>query len=462
MMNETGGEGKRPLWSLSGSALARAYRNGELDPVAVLAACMARLDEVNPALNAVVFTDRDGAAAAAELSRRRWAAGEPLSELDGVPVTVKDNMFVAGMPATWGSELFADLVPDCDELPVARARRAGLIILGKTNTPEFAMAAHTSNRLFGPTRNPWNRSLTPGGSSGGAVAGLMGGFAPLALATDAGGSIRRPASHAGCVGLRTSSGSVQRRFGFPPLAGDLQTVGPIARCVEDVAALFAILSGGPLATSPARCLRIGAFCKIADCPVDPEVIDAHDDMKERLRQLGHEVHDIDAPYDPEQINALSSALTFAGVARIRAQHAGAWAQGVGEAVARAAEAGAAMSAMEYVHALDELAEFRWRMQDLLESHDVLLTPSAAALPWDIAQPFPPTISNTPAGPRASAIFTTFVNIAGLAAISVPAGSSKANLPIGMQIVGGRQREAVLLDLAAQIEARWPWPEVAPD
>jgi aspartyl-tRNA(Asn)/glutamyl-tRNA(Gln) amidotransferase subunit A len=461
MKSQQDAERDHPLWSLSATALATIYRNGDADPVEVVTACLARIDQLNPALNALVFIDRAGAIAAAEQSRKRWAAGEPLSELDGVPVTVKDNMFVAGMPATLGSELFADFVPDDDELPVARLRSAGMIILGKTNTPEFAMAAHTDNRVFGRTCNPWDLSLTPGGSSGGAVAALMGGFAPLALATDAGGSIRRPASHTGCVGLKPSTGVVARRGGFRPLASDLQAVGPIARCVDDLTTVLAILCEERLGPTPWRRLKIGAFAVAADCPVDPEVIDVHDRTKERLCELGHQLHEIVAPYDPEHINVLSAAATSAGIARIRAQHPDRWEQCVGEIAARAADAGSTMSAVDYIQVIDAITDFRWHMDDLLNDYDIVVTPTAAALAWNIEHPFPPTIAGKPAGPRSSAVFTTFVNVAGLAGINVPAGISKSQLPIGMQFVAGHRREATLLGLAAQFEARWPWPRLAP-
>ena len=147
-------------------------------------------------------------------SEARWRAGTPLSQLDGVPITVKDNMVVRGMRSTWGSALYSEFMPDADELPVARLRAAGAVIFGKTNCPEFTVQGYTDNLLFGPTRNPWNLALTPGGSSGGAVAAVSAGLCPIALATDGGGSIRRPASYTGLVGLKPSRGRVARAEGF--------------------------------------------------------------------------------------------------------------------------------------------------------------------------------------------------------------------------------------------------------
>src|SRR6266568_4428172 len=162
-------ENDPPLWRLSARELGVAYGNG-LFPTEVIAATLAHIRDTNPPLNAIVTLDEAGAIASAEQSTRRWKDGCPLSAFDGVPITIKDNILVAGLRATWGSRLYRDFVPDEDELPVRRMREAGAVILGKTNVPEFTLHGFTDNALFGATGDPWNPKLTPGGSSGGAVA----------------------------------------------------------------------------------------------------------------------------------------------------------------------------------------------------------------------------------------------------------------------------------------------------
>ncbi|MBR0655785.1 amidase [Plastoroseomonas arctica] len=196
-----------------------------MTPAVLLDEALTRIARANDALGAFVHVDVEGAARAAAEAGARQAAGARRGPLDGVPVAVKDNLWVAGMPAHWGSRTWADFVPPCDDIPVERLRASGAVILGKTNTPEFALSRRTDSRLRGPARNPWDVSLTPGGSSGGSVTAVAAGMVPLALTTDAGGSTRLPASYTGLYGLRPSNGRIARRYGFPPIGIDFQAVG---------------------------------------------------------------------------------------------------------------------------------------------------------------------------------------------------------------------------------------------
>lgn len=448
------------LWRLTAADLAAAYAAGTADPVAVLESCLGRLGAVNGALNAVVTLDADGARAAAARSRARWQRGAPLSALDGVPVTVKDNLFVRGLRATWGSRLFGDHVAEEDDLPVARLRAAGALILGKTNTPELSLAGFTANDLFGSTGNPWDPRRSPGGSSGGAVAAVAGGIAPIALATDAGGSTRRPASHAGCVGLKASVGRIRRGAGFPALTSDLQTVGVIARTAGDVRSAMAIIA--PLPAQPetdARPRVIGAFCDLPGWPLDREVRRSYEGAIDRLEQLGHRVKEVPAPFDPYEVNRLFATLAAAGVARTVRPFAD-WRARVTAPIAAMAETGLALAATDYLDALDAVLALRRRLEARFDGLDLLLTPTAAALPWPREDAFPAMIDGKDASPRASAVFTTFVNIAGFAAISVPAAPAASGLPIGIQLVGAAGSENLLLALADALDRQSPWERLA--
>lgn len=201
----------KPLWSYSASELHSAYRKGETRPSVVLEAILKRNESVNPILNLFATLDVDGARAAAAESDKRFAAGQPLGDFDGVPVTIKDNINVKDLRCAWGSNLFLDTISAEDELPVARIRAQGAVILGKTNVSEFTLGrGNVSTLAFGTTRNPWNPELTSGASTGGGAAATASGVAPIAFGTDGGGSIRRPAAHNGLVGLKPSTGRVAR------------------------------------------------------------------------------------------------------------------------------------------------------------------------------------------------------------------------------------------------------------
>jgi aspartyl-tRNA(Asn)/glutamyl-tRNA(Gln) amidotransferase subunit A len=440
-------------WRLTAGELAAGYTSRELDPVEVLNACMERLEDVNPTLNAVVASDRNSAMQAAGKSAERWKAGIPLSALDGVPVTVKDNLFVKGMRATWGSAAYESFVPEEDDLPVARLRASGAVILGKTNTPEFALAGHTNNLIFGSTGNPWAPDLSPGGSSGGAASALMAGVAPLALGTDAGGSTRRPASHCGCIGLRTSIGAIPRRHGFPPLAGDFQTVGLLTRSVADIRRTLDCV-GAPspqMSGLPAKMkMKVAAVCEIGDHPVDPEIRAAFGSFTDAVRALGSTVIDVDPPFDPDEATALFMDIAAPGVARV-VDSLGSAGDGLTEAIRSMAEEGRRKPAADYVKAMDAVMAFRWTFADFFEQWDFLILPTAAALPWPRTDAGPRIIDGQAAGPRASAIYTTFVNVAGLPGISVPFAESADGLPIGMQIVGPAGSDRALIDIAEQLE-----------
>ncbi len=453
--------GNDPLWALTAAELTPLYRSGAASPEQALDSVLLRIEQVNPRLNAVVTLDLPGARRAAAAATERWRADQALGPLDGVPLTVKDNLFVQGVRATWGSRLFADFVPDRDDLPVAALRRAGAVIVGKTNTPELALSSYTDNPVFGATGNPWAPALSPGGSSGGAVAAVAAGCAPLALATDAGGSIRRPAGLAGVVGLKPGIGRVPRRFGFAPLVHDLQVIGPVGRSVADVRAMFATIAApGHAAAAPAHRLRIGAFGAFGDAPVEPAVATAFATACAALRAIGHDVVPIAPIWDPDEAGALFTALASAGVARVMAGRTG-WQDLVTTSIARQAEAGAVRSAMQYVLDLDRLSAFRWRLRDAVVAWDVIATPASPAVAWLRAEPFPARIAGRDAEPRAAAAFSTAVNLAGLPAIVIPAPVPSGALPIGLQLIGDMASEEALLDLAAQVEAACPWPRLAP-
>jgi amidase len=230
------------LCFIPATELARLYRVRKTSPTEVVDAVLARVAAVNPRVNAIVTLDADGARAQARKAAASLRRGARVGPLHGVPITIKDVTQTRGMRTTFGSTLFADHVPDEDALVVARLRAAGAIVIGKTNTPEFAFGPNTFNDVFGPTRNPWNLARTSGGSSGGAAAALATGMGPLAEGSDLGGSLRGPAAFCAVIGFRTTPGMVPR---YPStLPWDTYSVeGPMARTVADTALMLSVMAG---------------------------------------------------------------------------------------------------------------------------------------------------------------------------------------------------------------------------
>jgi aspartyl-tRNA(Asn)/glutamyl-tRNA(Gln) amidotransferase subunit A len=442
------------LWELSAAELAAGYARGAFSPRDALASVLARIDAVNPKLNAIVTFDIAGARAAADASTARWRDGSARGAFDGVPLTVKDNIPVRGMRATWGSRIYADWVPETDELPIARLRDGGAVILGKTNCPEFTLQGYTHNLLFGVTRNPWDLALTPGGSSGGAVAAVAAGLSPVAVGTDGGGSIRRPAAHTGLVGFKPSRDAVARRDGFPVILLDCEVIGPIARTVADARALFHALAGAPvIPPSPApRPLRILYVRQFGGSPVDAEIAASVEQASRDLAALGHSVAEGEAPFDIEALNRAWPVISQVGLAWLMKDHAGRLNE-ISPPMQDMARAGNALSATDYYAAVDIILALRQRLADFFVRTDLILTPAIAALSWPAAEPFPPTIAGQPAGPRGHAVFTAFANMAGCPAISIPCAPSKGGLPIGFQLVGPVGQDETILAAAAQYEAR---------
>ncbi len=454
------------LWRLGIVELGVLLSRREISPVDLLDVTLARIERINPRLNAIIAQDPNARAAAKE-SENRIARDGARSPLEGIPITVKDNILVRGMPATWGSKLFRDFVPDRDELPVARLREAGAVILGKTNVPEFTLEGYTDNPLFGATRNPWNIDLTPGGSSGGGVASVAAGLTPGTIGTDGGGSIRRPASHAGLVGMKPSTGLVARDHGFPQILLDFEVIGPISRTVPDTSLLLKVMAGparrdrksllaapSHASPEPVRMLYVPRF---GDNPVDSEVAESCAAAARALEDLGCRVEEGPLPFDVEPLNAIWPLFGQVGVAHLL-EGKGDAEKLVGEKLLKMASDGRQIPAHRYLAAIDQVDQFRRVMRDVFETWDVIMTPSAAALPWPASQPFPAEIDGTPVGPRGHAVFTAWVNACGHPGLNLPAAPSASRLPIGFQLIGDFGADQFLLDLGSRYESAHPWAD----
>jgi aspartyl-tRNA(Asn)/glutamyl-tRNA(Gln) amidotransferase subunit A len=455
------------LWRLNATGLSQCLDRGETNPVEILEMYFERCRRLDPLLNAFVTYDRDGAFRAAKESGARQRAGRRLGPLDGVPVSVKDNLFVRDLPASWGSLMFRNHTPDKDDIVVERLRAAGAIILGKTTTPEFALMGRTQSRLMGVTRNPWDLELTPGGSSGGAVASVAAGMAPLAIGTDAGGSTRMPAAYTGLVGLRPSNGRVPRRFGFPPMALDFQAIGLICRTMADLDLMLAIVAGLdrrdpasinlPPLDPPKGTLRIGWFTHIGDETVDKAVEETHRQGREVLISLGHELEECEPPFDIGELRAAWDTLTTVGAARAALTRPG-WEADATDQIVGLTKKAARTSAVDYVRAIDRLQAFRADASSRWGEFDALLLPTTAAPAWPVDRDCPETIGGKPGSGGTQAMFCGWVNAVGFAGLNVPGLPHPDGRPIGLQIVAPFGLDGVALEIGRQIEARASWAQ----
>ncbi|RUP23809.1 MAG: amidase [Curvibacter sp.] len=451
------------LWRLDATDLVAGYRAGRFTPEQALQACLARDVATQDRLHALIWRDPDGALAAARASTRRWAQGRPLSELDGVPVTVKDNLHVQGWPTRWGSRLLPEQSRPSDELPVARLRAAGAVLWAKTHLPEFAMQGITDNLLHGACHNPWDLGCTPGGSSGGAAAAVAAGLGPLALATDGGGSIRRPAAHCGVLGFKPSAGRVPRAGGLPEIVLDHEVVGGLARSGRDLETLLGVLAGGTGALTAAAphqgSARILVVPRFGQHPVQAGVLERLEQGAQCLQALGHELVR-PASFDlAEDLNLHWPSLNGVGLAWLL-DTPSAWARlGTGQPapadlrlagpVAQAAlAAGRQGSAQSLFRLLAAIHVLQQSMRDLFDQVDYVLTPSTACVAWPLGFTHPEQIDGQAVGPRGHAVFTALANAAGLPAVSVPAGLVDG-LPCGLQLIGPAGADAAVLALARQ-------------
>ncbi|WP_395322472.1 amidase [Variovorax sp. UC74_104] len=456
-----------PLWRLSAFDLVAGYRASRFTPLDAAKACLERVARCEPELHAMVCVDAPGALHAATESAARWQAGVALGDLDGVPLTLKDNLHARGLPTRWGSLLTRPEAQPQDELPVRRVREAGGVILGKTQLPEFALQGFTASRLGGVTRNPRDLRLSPGGSSGGAAASVAAGYAPLAIATDGGGSIRRPAAYCGVLGYKPSEGLVPREGGLPDLFEGHEVVGCLARSLPDLRALLDVLAGAPLAKPAAQETRILLLTQMGTRPVDSRIVGGVRAFARHAMVRGHRVTEgTDASW-AEPVHALWPRLSALGLAHLL-ENASQWPDllGTGDATAGlaacephtrevyAAGCGLEHSALRKLR--DAIEGLRRRLDTLLAEFDFILTPATSARAWPLEEPFPAVIEGQAAGARSDAVFTPFVNALGLCAISVPCALVDG-LPVSAQIVGARGDDARLLSVAAELFSSNSYP-----
>jgi len=473
--------------------LTEAYRRGDLTPTAAAEDYLARIGALDGKIGAYLTVVRDQALAAARESEARWSAGSPRGPLDGAPIAVKDVLCTAGVRTTCGSKMLERFVPPYDATTVERLRAAGAVILGKTNLDEFAMGSSTEHSAYHPTRNPWDLTRVPGGSSGGSAAAVAGGLAAGAYGSDTGGSIRQPAAFCGVVGMKPTYGRVSR-YGLVALASSLDQIGPFAQDVTDAAHLLAAVAGhDPLDATSIEApvpdyaaelpkgvagLTLGMPDEYFPDGMDPEVERAVRAAIDVLKGLGAKIERVSLPTTPHALaayyvilpaEASSNLARYDGVKyglRVAGRdlidmESRTRSAGFGAEVKRRIMLGTYVLSAGYYDAYYGKAQsvrtlVRREFAAAFAKVDLIVAPTTPNVPFKHGE------KQDPLSMYLNDVFTIPGNLSGIPGVSVPCGFSAAGLPIGLQVLGRPLDEARVLRAAYAYEQATSWRSRRPE
>lgn len=446
--------------------LAGAIRKKQVSPLEAMATVLGRIDRVNPRLNAYCTVTGDAARAEARAAEAAVMRGDRLGPLHGVPYSVKDLVITRGVRTAFGSRIYERNVPGEDAPVVERLRAAGAILVGKTTTPEFGWKGTTDSPLTGITRNPWDLAKSPGGSSGGAAAAVAAGLGPLAVGTDGGGSIRIPGSFCGVFGVKPTCGLVPV---YPvPTTGTLSHVGPMTRTVRDAALMLSVMAGpddrdplsfpatgedfGRRLETGVRDVRVAWSPTFGYAEVAPEVRRVTEAAALCFQEFGCQVELVERVFeDPDPIWA---PLFYAGVAARLQDALPEWRDRIDPGLLEVIEEGKRLGALAFKKAEFARAAFYQDVRKLFLRYDLLVSPTLAALPFAAGMERP--LESSGRSRLSWVAFTYPFNLTGQPAATVPCGFTTDGLPVGLQIVGARLQDALVLRAAAAFEAAAPW------
>ncbi len=471
----TAAENSSGLARLSATDLVKGYRSGEFTPVDVIEEVIEALKATDALCNVVVTDMYDAARTEAERATSAWASGEPVGPLTGVPVTIKDLLFVAGVGAHAGAPTLAGFVPDQDSAAVSALKSAGAVLTCKTTTCESGYKLTADSPLSGLTRNPWRLDRTSGGSSGGAAAAVAAGCGPLAIGTDAVGSIRVPASFCGVFGLKPTFGLVPRSPSFfPPSWGSLAHTGPIGRTVADAALLLEVVAhydqrdavSLPVAKRhfPSRPdslagLKIAASPDFGFAAVAPSVRNAFAGVVDVLANLDAEMIELKPALGTRLLEEVLQPIGFTEqAAAVMYRDPSDLLLSEAEFLAVVAK-GRSFRGIDYVDALHKRAQLRGRFLDIFKTVDALVTPTVAVTAFTAGAIGVGTIDGQEVDSHLGwSPFSWPINLAGLPAATVPCGFDPDGMPIGFQIVAPWLDEGTIFRIAASFEQARPWAE----
>ena len=440
-------------------------RRKQISPLELTNACLTRIEQLDPSINAFITVMHDSALAQARAAEAEISNGNWRGPLHGIPIGLKDLIDTAGVKTTCGSALFADRIPTEDAHIVQRLKSAGAVLIGKQNMQEFAYGGTSTSSYFGPVHNPWDLERIAGGSSGGSAAAVATGMCWGAIGTDTGGSVREPAAFCGIVGLKPTYGRVSTRGVFP-LSQSLDHVGPLCRNVRDTALLLQAIAGydrddttsvdWPIdsytdALETKTRPRIGVVRQPFFDGLDADIAIAIDEAMKVIGNMAANVVDVELPATP-------AAVQGPEVYAVHAKHLAASPELYGRWIRERLKQAAAIDTLAYVEARQQLDRVRRLIDDLFSEVDFLITPTSPVPPITIQAAL--DMSPDPAGELWLRNTRPF-NAYGVPAISIPCGFTQLGLPIGLQIAGPRFGEARLLSFAFALEQSMQWPQRTP-
>jgi len=462
-----------PAWKM-----AELIQNQERTSLEITQAIIERIKKINPIINAYCIPTFDSALEKAKQIDTAIRNNQKVGKLAGVPISIKDEMRIKGVRTTYGSKIYENNIAEEDEITVKRLKREDVVILGKTNMPEFGHHGYTRNLVFGETVNPWNTDKATGGSSGGAAAAVSSGLGPLALGADGGGSIRAPCSFCGLFGIKATQGRVPVHPENTTLADTLlDQYGPLARNVKDAALMLDILKGPydfDKFSLPAQ--DISYFDKVDEIPrnlkigysldlgfvkaIDPEV-------EKNLLNSVHKFEELDYNVDKLKIRLRKPEFAFNIIyttyfAYEFTSFLKEWKDKMTPSLVRMIEAGSSFNAIDYMKALDIRSNMYERVAEHFKEYDILVTPTTAIPAFNKGEEPPMVINGKSVPPTTFTAFTFPFNLTGHPAASIPCGWSSKNTPIGMQIVGNRFEDLKVLQAAKAFEEIAPWQDKTPN
>ena len=467
---------KEEICFMSACKMAEKIKTQELSSREITETIIERIEKINPKINAYCTPTFELAREMANDADNAVKKGKKIGLLHGIPTSIKDLFETKGIRTTFGCKIYENNVPEEDEIVIKRLKEAGIVILGKTNTPSFGHKSVTDNLIFGTTRNPWNLEKTPGGSSGGAAAAIASGLGPLALGSDGGGSIRIPASFCGIYGLKPNFGRIPRIFtkaAFPRLSH----YGPIVRNVKDAALMLDVMAGPDeldkfsflkkntsyldgLKEKPQKKLKIGYSMDLGFIKaIDPEVKKSVLDAVVKFESLGWSVENVKLrlkkPY-PSFVGLVISGLAYDFKPFLKE-----WREKLTPTFIKMVEAGMNYSSFDLMRLDLQRRDIYNVVAKYFKNYDILITPTTAVPAFVHGIMFPPKINNKAVSPTAWMSYTFPFNLTWNPAASIPCGWNSEGLPIGMQIIGKQSDELTVLQVSKAFEEIAPWQEKKP-